>query len=84
MALSKFQESLLVISAMKNIMENDLRVFKRYINDDDLKYALNNKILIDICSFLDEWKRFNTYATESVRIRETMKITAPEIKLLKS
>ncbi|HHQ4578224.1 hypothetical protein ACET8J_04230 [Aeromonas veronii] len=84
MALSKFQESLLVISAMKNIMENDLRVFKRYINDDDLKYALNNKMLIDICSFLDEWKRFNTYAKESVRIRETMKITAPAIKRLKS
>lgn len=84
MALSKFQESLLVISAMKNIMENDLRVFKRYIHDDDLKYALNNKMLMDICSFLDEWKRFNTYAKESVRIRETMKITAPAIKRLKS
>lgn len=84
MALSKFQESLLVISAMKNIMENDLRVFKRYIHDDDLKYALNSKMLIDICSFLDEWKRFNTYAKESMRIRETMKITAPAIKRLKS
>lgn len=84
MALSKFQESLLVISAMKTIMENDLRVFKRYIHDDDLKYALNNKMLIDICSFLDEWKRFNTYARDSERIRETMKVTAPAIKRLKS
>ena len=84
MALSKFQESLLVISAMKTIMENDLRVFKRYIHDDDLKYALNNKMLIDICSFLNEWKRFNTYARDNERIRETMKVTAPAIKRLKS
>jgi hypothetical protein len=83
-ALSKFQESLLVISAMKTIMENDLRVFKRYIHDDDLKYALNNKMLIDICSFLNEWKRFNTYARDNERIRETMKVTAPAIKRLKS
>ncbi len=84
MALSKFQESLLVVSAMKTIMENDLRVFKRYIHDDDLKFALNNKMLIDICSFLDEWKRFNTYARDSESIRETMKVTAPAIKRLKS
>lgn len=84
MTLSKFQESLLVISAMKTIMENDLRVFKRYIHDDDLKYALNNKMLIDICSFLDEWKRFNTYARDCERIRETMTITAPAIKHLNS
>lgn len=84
MTLSKFQESLLVISAMKTIMENDLRVFKRYIHDDDLKYALNNKMLIDICSFLDEWKRFNTYAKDCEHIRATMKITAPAIKRLKS
>lgn len=65
-------------------MENDLRVFKRYIHDDDLKFSLNNKMLIDICSFLDEWKRFNTYASDNERIRKTMKVTAPAIKRLKS
>jgi hypothetical protein len=84
MELTKFQESLLVISAMKNIIENDLRVFKRYINDEDLKFSLNNKMLIDIYSFLEEWKRFNTYAKEDVRILETMRITSPAIKRLKS
>ena len=84
MALSKFQESLLVISAMKTNMENDLRVFKRYIHDDDLKFALNSKMIIDICSFLDEWKRFNTYSKDSEHIRATMKITAPAIRRLKS
>jgi hypothetical protein len=82
--LTKFQESLLVVSAMKTIMENDLRVFKRYISDDDLKFTLNNKMLIDICSFLNEWKRFGNYAKEDMHIRETMKITAPAIKRLKS
>ena len=82
MELSKFQESLLVISAMKTIMENDLRVFKRYSHDDDLKFSLNSKMLIDICSFLDEWKRFNTYAKDNERILETLKITSPAIKRL--
>ena len=80
MILTKFQESLLVISAMKNIMENDLRVFKRYKHDEDLKYSLNNKMLIDICSFMKEWKRFNNYAKHDEHIRETMKITAPAIQ----
>lgn len=80
MELSKFQESLLVLSAMKTIMENDLRVFKRYIDDEDLKFSLNNKMLVDVCSFLAEWKRFNNYAKDDVAIRETMKITSPAIK----
>jgi hypothetical protein len=83
MVLSKFQESLLVIGAMKKIIENDLRVFKRYIHDDDLKYALNSKMIIDICSFLNEWKRFGTYAKDNEHIKETMKITAPAIRRLK-
>lgn len=79
MPLSKFQESLLVISAMKNIMENDLCVFKRYQHDEDLKFALHNKMLIDICSFMGEWKRFNNYAKNDACIKETMRITAPAI-----
>lgn len=82
--LTKFQESLLVLSAMKTIIENDLRVFKRYQHDDDLKYSLHNKMLIDICSFLDEWRRFDVYAREDIYIRETMMITAPALKRLKS
>lgn len=83
MALSKFQESLIVIGAIKKNIENDLCVFKRYIHDDDLKYSLNRKMIIDICSFLNEWKRFGTYAKDNEYIRETMKITAPAIRRLK-
>ena len=41
-------------------------------------------MLIDICSFLDEYKRFNHYAKDDPYIRDTMKITAPAIKRLKS
>ena len=84
MPLTKLQESLLVLSGLKTVMENDLRVIKRYMHDDDLKWSLNNKMLIDICSFMDEWKRFNTYAKDDVAIQYTMKITAPAIKRLKS
>jgi hypothetical protein len=82
--LTKFQESMLFIGAMKNVLENDLRVFKRYLHDDDLKFAMNNKMLIEICSFLEEWKRFKKYAKDDEGVRATMKITAPAIKRLKS
>jgi hypothetical protein len=49
----------------------------------DLADEANNKMLIDISSFLDEWKRFNTYAKDDERVKETMRITAPAIKRLK-
>ncbi|WP_131198286.1 hypothetical protein [Phytopseudomonas dryadis] len=65
-------------------MENDLCVFKRYMHDDDLRFSLSNKMLIDICSFLSEWKRFGNYAKSDAHIRKTMEITAPAIKRLKS
>ncbi|WPK53864.1 hypothetical protein [Vibrio fluvialis] len=84
MSLTKFQESLLVLSGLKTVMQNDLKVIKRYMRDEDVKWSLNNKMLIDICSFMDEWKRFNNYAKDDQSIRETMKITAPAIKRLKS
>ena len=84
MSLTKFQESLLVLSGLKTVMENDLRIINRYSNDEDVKWSLTNKMLIDICSFMDEWKRFNNYAKSDNSIRETMKITAPAIKRIKS
>lgn len=84
MPLTKFQESILVLSALKTVMQNDLKIIKRYIYDEDVKWSLNNKMLIDISSFLDEWKRFNNYAKDDTSIRDTMKITAPAIKRLKS
>ncbi len=83
MSLSRFQESLLVLGALKNNIQNDLRVIKRYSFDEDLKFSLTNKMLIDIASFLDEWKRFNTYAKESDEIKETMRITSPAVRRLK-
>jgi len=84
MQLTNFQESLLVLSAMKTSMENDLRVFKRYLHDEDVKFSLSNKMLIEICSFLEEWKRFNTYAKNDERVKDSMRITAPAIKRIKS
>ncbi|MCG3808899.1 hypothetical protein I3252_05300 [Psychrobacter sp. Ps4] len=84
MPLTKFQESLLVLTGLKTVMQNDLRVIKRYIHDEDVKWSLSNKMLIDICSFLEEYRRFNNYAKDNTYIRDTMKITAPAIKRLKS
>lgn len=80
MSLSKFQESILVLSALKNNMQNDLKVFKRYIKDEDLKYSLHIKMIIDVASFLDEWKRLNAYVKENEDLKETMRIVSPAIK----
>jgi hypothetical protein len=83
MELTKFQETLSVFAAIKNNIENDLKVIKRYINDDDLKFSLTNKMLIDIVSFLSEWKRVNTYVKDDEEIKETMSITSNIIKRVK-
>ncbi len=79
MPINKFQESMLVFSAMKNNIENDLRVFKRHIQDEDLKFSLHKKMLIDISSFLDEWAKFKSYGKDT-KIRETFEIVTPAIK----
>jgi len=84
MSLTKFQETLSIFSAIKNNLELDLRVIKRYINDGELKYSLTNKMLVDIVSFLAEWKRINTYAKENEEIKETMKVTSTLIKRIKT
>ena len=83
MSVTNFQESILIISALKNSMQNDLIVFKRYIEDEDLKFSLNNKMLIDIASFLDEWKRFNHYAKDDDVLKETLSIASPALKRIK-
>jgi hypothetical protein len=83
MELGKIQQCILVLSALKNNFQNDLNVIKRYIHDDDLKYSIANKILVDIASFLDEWKVVCSLAAENIAIRETLAITAPAIRRIK-
>lgn len=80
MELSKFQESVRVLSGLKTILENDLRVLKRYIKDEDLKFSLYQKMLINIDSFSEEWKRMNNYAKENKSLRKTLSITSPAQK----
>lgn len=84
MALTKFQESLLILGAIKNILEPELRVIKRYIHDDDLKFTITNKMLIDLVSLLDEWKRLEKIGKNDMEVRETLKIASLAIKRVKS
>ncbi|MBU3007486.1 hypothetical protein [Cobetia amphilecti] len=78
----KLQESLIVLSVLKYTMEKDYTVLRRYHNDSDLRFSITNKMLIDISSFLNEWKRFRKYSRDIPEIRDTMKVVRPAIARL--
>lgn len=77
--MTPFQECISVLSALKYTISNDLTVFKRYINDDDLKFSLSNKMLIDLVSFLDEWNHFRSLAKEDPELQKTANIAQPAL-----
>lgn len=77
--MTPLQESLKVLSAMKNIISNDLTVIKRYIHDEDLKFSLSNKMLADLVSFLDEWDILRGIARGDKAILETAELAQPAI-----
>ncbi|MDH2373471.1 hypothetical protein QD228_06460 [Cobetia sp. 3AK] len=79
----KFQESLIILSVLKHTMEKDYAVLQRYHDDYDLRFSITNKMLIDISSFLNEWKRFKKYSRDIPEIRDTMKVVRPAIARLK-
>lgn len=83
MELGKIQQCILVLSALKNNFENDLKVVKRYILDEDVKFSISNKMLLEVASFLDEWKVLCSLAAEDLNIRQTLTIAAPAIRRIK-
>src|SRR5437588_12808441 len=45
----------------------------------DLQWTVCNHIQILLCSFLDEWKIFESFAEDDERIRDTLKIAVPAL-----
>ncbi|HDS5419053.1 hypothetical protein [Citrobacter freundii] len=82
--LTPIQESILVLSAMKNTFQCVLKVFKRYIHDEDLKFSLQMKMIVDLSSFADEWARLGPICKSEPQMIATLKICEPAISRLKS
>lgn len=77
--LSPMQESVIALSAMKNSMEPIIKSFKRYYNDDDVKFVLQAKVLIDLSSFQEEWCRLDSLCKDNPEVINTKRICQPAI-----
>jgi hypothetical protein len=55
MELSKLQESLLALGAIKGQIQTALRIMKRHVREMDTAGIVGDYLLIRVCSFLDEW-----------------------------
>ncbi|QDY42485.1 hypothetical protein [Candidatus Pantoea soli] len=80
--LTPIQESVFVLSALKNTFEPALKTFKRYINDDDVKFLLQSKMLIDLYSFQEEWARLSALCATNPEVVLTRKICEPALTRL--
>lgn len=77
--LTPIQESVFVMSALKNTFEPALKTFKRYIHDDDVKFLLQQKIFLDLYSFKEEWARLDGQCANNPELVLTKKICAPAL-----
>lgn len=68
---------------MKNTFEPVLKVFKRYIEDDDLKFVLQMKMIVDLSSFSEEWARLGPLCKNFPDMVLTLKICEPAVTRLK-
>lgn len=80
--LTPIQESVFVLSALKNTFEPALKTFKRYINDDDVKFLLQSKMILDLYSFQEEWARLNALCANNLKLVLTRKICEPALTRL--
>jgi hypothetical protein len=81
---TRLQQSTLVLSAIKNVLDPGIRTFRKYITDDELKFIISAKLMIDLCSFLDEWKKLGPIAKEDPCVMDTLKMCGLPIKKIKA
>lgn len=72
--MGKLQQSVLVLSAIKNTIEPVLMVFKRYIKDEDVKFVLHQQLLLKVCSFNEEREDLRKLSEENPKVKETLSI----------
>lgn len=78
--MEKLQQSIMVLSALKNSLETSLKVFKRYMKDEDVKYILHQQLLLNVCSFKEEWSILNSLVKEDEKIKQTLSICSCALK----
>lgn len=76
MALAPLQETLLVLTALKDQLEPALTATKRHRHDDEVKFTICNHILILVSSFLEEWQRFERLGQDA-SVRKTIDSARP-------
>ncbi len=81
-----FEESLLNLRRIQTQLDSALRAFhgKELVANGDLEWTVCNHIQILLCSFLEEWKIFESFAKDSERIRDTLKIAVPALDRIRA
>jgi len=85
MNLTKLQEILLILAGISSQLKSALRTLRPVDveENDDLYFTVCNHLQILICSFLDEWKRLESYGSDS-EIQKTLRIASPAVKRIRS
>lgn len=82
---TELQESLLILSACKTHLTSALNILNindpdraHYLEDEDLKFVACNFLKIQVCSFLEEWGRFERQGGDP-EVQDTLRIAKPAI-----
>src|SRR6266568_4703986 len=81
-----FEGSLLILRGLQTQLESALQALhaKELMANGDLQWTVCNHIQILLCSFLEEWKIFESFAEDDERIRDTLKIAAPALDRIRA
>ena len=93
-SMTPLQESLIVLTGLKNMLERALRSFYNMtgshlsgrpgrLSDPFLCFSMQNYLLILLSSFLEEWRRFSSFAKDDSDVRETLRQVAPAMDRFK-
>jgi hypothetical protein len=71
---------------MQTQLDSALRALqgKALVANGDLEWTVCNHIQILLCSFLEEWKIFESFAKDDERIRDTLKIAVPALDRIRA
>ena len=76
--ITRFQSCLMSLGALKLFLEDSLKSFKA-ISRGDTRFVLGNYILINVHSFNQEWKRFESFAKNDGSIKQSCRIAKPAV-----
>lgn len=86
MGLTPIQENLLIFQSLVNYIEMALSTIpphKDRLKDEPLKFILSNWLLLQISSFLDEWKKFEGLGKDNIPIQKIAQKTSPYLKRIR-